>query len=159
MLVNLEAKFDNKADAYNAARTADTEISNLETKIFDKWSLESYLENVYSNRLKNQILKSFLLGGILGALFGMSIKMIFNLENLNHLSEMNTMLSLGVVGFIIGAILLTTLLFIKREETPNLSVHDIKEDQSVAVFKLSAQKIKKIEEILVKNNALKVRMV
>ena len=96
---------------------------------------------------------------MLGTLFAVSIKLIFNLETLRQLTEIESIFSFGIVGFIIGAILLTTLLFIKREGVPNLSIHDIKRGQSLAVFKFSPENLKTVESILANNNALKVKMV
>lgn len=104
MLINLEAMFDSNLDAYNAARTADVKVYGLETKVFDKWSLQSYLNNVYTQKFRAQVIQSLLIGGVLGTLFAVSIKLIFNLENLRQLTEIESIFCFGIVGFIIGAI-------------------------------------------------------
>ena len=56
MLINLEVMFDSKLDAYNAARTTDVKVDGLETKVFDKWSLKSYLNNVYTQNFRAQVI-------------------------------------------------------------------------------------------------------
>jgi len=159
MMMNIRAKFSNRHDAKLAINEARRKLEHLDSKLFDKNNLDEFIQNRYLENLKKDILFAVLNGGIIGVLLGFSLKLIFELGSFQELSHTMGLIGFSFVGFIIGALILTLLTFIKRESIPSLSPKDIKNNQTIAIFDIPSDKLNLVERILKRNRAIKVHIV
>jgi len=160
MIVEVEAKFNTKDNAFTAFNKVNEILNDVENAdLVTTKSLHNYIEDYRNSKMKKGLLRFTAFGASVGFIIGalIDIYLTSDFSNINMDSDLGYIFM--VSGLITGIMCSILIYFILREKVVPISETDLKNKEAIVVVSIQKRMLPKLRRILFNNGAKSITTV